>query len=231
MLSSSNFKEGRELQENGSVEVVLQDDDPTAMGIMADILHLDYDEVPNAVSMAQLWDVAQLIDKYDAAKAVKPMVKCWIQALLATADDEARQALLVVAYRVQHSEEFALVGKEMAMKNRHPMLPARGTACGIEIPTEMTHAFSECFELFMKAQLLMLSRGAWASQILCSQIRSLRGRKCPEGRGLCSLERRRPMPEALLLRREASSVHHLHSSVQELVAEKRPERARAPSCH
>jgi hypothetical protein len=66
MLESSTFVEGRELKENGFVQVKLlgQEDDPTAMIIILGIMYENNVEVPTEMDISMMEKVAVLIDKY-----------------------------------------------------------------------------------------------------------------------------------------------------------------------
>ena len=74
-----HFKEGHQLATatTNAVEIPFPEDDPVAMVILCQILHLRNEEVPNDLTINQLLHVALLVDKYDCAKPVKPSAECW----------------------------------------------------------------------------------------------------------------------------------------------------------
>lgn len=48
---------------------------------VCNIMHLEFNHVPNTLHVRQLLDFAALVDKYDVPKVIKPFVKSWILEL------------------------------------------------------------------------------------------------------------------------------------------------------
>ncbi|KAF9629993.1 hypothetical protein BFW01_g174 [Lasiodiplodia theobromae] len=57
------------------------EDDPDALALLLRIAHLKFNEVPRALSLDALYEVAVLTDKYFATSLVKPWIKQWIEPL------------------------------------------------------------------------------------------------------------------------------------------------------
>lgn len=77
MLDKYKFNEGHELRRQGKVDIPLPDDDPKAMGLVCDIIHMRTPEALHSVDPELLWEVATLIDKYDFAQAIQPWPAFW----------------------------------------------------------------------------------------------------------------------------------------------------------
>lgn len=56
----------------------LSDDDPVALAVILNAIHLQTSKVPKTVTFKQLMKLAILCDKYDCVPAVKPWVDIWI---------------------------------------------------------------------------------------------------------------------------------------------------------
>jgi hypothetical protein len=81
MLQRGNFKEGRELGTNGSVNVPLPDDNPEAFLVLLHIIHGRNRLVPRQVSMELMTRISILVDKYQMVEAVEVFSCSWIEDL------------------------------------------------------------------------------------------------------------------------------------------------------
>jgi hypothetical protein len=86
MLESSTFVEGRELKENGFVQIKLlgPEDDPTAMIIILGIMYENNVEVPTEMDISMMEKVAVLIDKYQWHALAAPHANSWYYSLLSS---------------------------------------------------------------------------------------------------------------------------------------------------
>ncbi|KXT05555.1 hypothetical protein AC578_3681 [Pseudocercospora eumusae] len=69
-----HFKEGSTLLKDSRVEIELPDDDAWAMEIIFNIMHLQNDCVESQLDVNGLEVIAQLVDKYQCATAIAPVV-------------------------------------------------------------------------------------------------------------------------------------------------------------
>jgi hypothetical protein len=81
MLQHGNFKEGRELGTNGSVNVPLPDDNPEAFLVLLHVIHGRNRLVPRQVSMELMTRISNLVDKYQMVEAVEAFSCSWIEDL------------------------------------------------------------------------------------------------------------------------------------------------------
>jgi hypothetical protein len=82
MLQPDRFLEGQKLLENKTFTVTLAEDDPSAMKILCDIVHLRNDQVPSkGMTTESLVVFATLVDKYDCAIAIHPWPMLWLADL------------------------------------------------------------------------------------------------------------------------------------------------------
>jgi hypothetical protein len=81
MLEGSTFKEGKELNMSGKVEVPLPDDEPTALEIILNIIHGRNRRVPKKVSFKTLTNIEILVDKYQMVETVEAYSDYWISCL------------------------------------------------------------------------------------------------------------------------------------------------------
>jgi len=85
ILQPDRFIEGQKLIENKSFTISLPDDDPLAMKILCDILHLRADKVPlKGMTSKSMAAFATVVDKYDCAFAIHPWPMLWLADLKLT---------------------------------------------------------------------------------------------------------------------------------------------------
>jgi hypothetical protein len=81
-MLSPRFKEGAALATAGSLELVLEDDNPTVMAAICDLLHHRCDtRQANLLKKHSklIADFAGLCDKYDLVAKMRPVVSVWIE--------------------------------------------------------------------------------------------------------------------------------------------------------
>lgn len=69
-MFSGDFLEGQKLSSNRPTEVALPEDDPDAMEILCNIIHLHNDIVPDRLEAKELLVMGQLVDKYGLRRVV-----------------------------------------------------------------------------------------------------------------------------------------------------------------
>lgn len=81
-LLSSDTVEGRRLRTKGSVVLSLPDENPDAMIILMNIIHLRSREVPRILSYTRLAQVAVIVDRREMLDAVSFHSSTWIEHLV-----------------------------------------------------------------------------------------------------------------------------------------------------
>jgi len=154
-LLSPRFREGTDLTLTGTVETPLPDDDPDAMIVICNILHLRNDEVAiSGTTVEQLLTIATWTDKYDCSRAMRHATELWIRKLTkATVDNEwvsqyscialsgrekARSAevktsnnhelhsLLAATFYFQHEPMWQHVSKAFVLESKASLGPLEG---------------------------------------------------------------------------------------------------------
>lgn len=82
MLEGGRFKEGAELSAHGAVDIHLPDDDGENLALLCRVVHFKHEYVPEKLTIGRLTVLAQLADKYDMGKAVKPTAENFMRKLL-----------------------------------------------------------------------------------------------------------------------------------------------------
>lgn len=111
------FGEDPNLTTSSPVEIPLLDDDPKAMTVLCQMLHLQNDKIPLRLCVDNIFLVGVLVDKYECAAAVKAHAQCWIGQHLGTTDMAALRALFVIAYHFQHAELFEQLGTKLILQS------------------------------------------------------------------------------------------------------------------
>ncbi|KAH7353540.1 hypothetical protein B0T11DRAFT_320519 [Plectosphaerella cucumerina] len=78
LLTSTDFKEGLDVQQGLLPEIRLEEDDPSAMTILLSILHFRNPVAYFQLSPRQIAKVAAHCDKYDCIEAMKPWSSVWL---------------------------------------------------------------------------------------------------------------------------------------------------------
>lgn len=108
MLRPGGFIEGRQLAQNGSVEVQL-DDDPAALKILLQVVHNRFKDVPKEVNLDMLTKFSTLVDKYQMLDAADVYANMWIEALSKTMPAEYSKGVmpwLSIAWVFKRPAEF-----------------------------------------------------------------------------------------------------------------------------
>lgn len=81
MLQRGKFKEGKQLDSSGKVEVPLPDDEVSAFITILDIIHSRNRRVPRQISLHMLTSITILADKYQLVEALEAYSDAWIENL------------------------------------------------------------------------------------------------------------------------------------------------------
>ena len=113
MLEGPAFREGKELEEHGFVEIELLDpeDEPTATMIILSILYGNDVQVPIELDLSMLYKIAILVDKYQWHALVAPHATLWFDRLLEPVDfsgtlDETLLMQLYIAWVFGMKDHF-----------------------------------------------------------------------------------------------------------------------------
>lgn len=88
MLRPGGFLEGRELAQNGIVDISLPDDDPDALKIILQIVHVRHRDVPQKIVMDLMLKVLILADKYQMVGCLAGYTKSWLQGIGIDPDED-----------------------------------------------------------------------------------------------------------------------------------------------
>jgi hypothetical protein len=111
------FRAGHRLQQTGSTEVNLEDDDWPAMLIILYALHLQNQHVSSAPSQAQLFEIAVLADKYDLYQALRPWHELWLNRHRSTVLGGARyEQWLFIAWVFRDSDIFKRTTRKLLLE-------------------------------------------------------------------------------------------------------------------
>ena len=99
------------------------DDNPDALLILLNAAHLRYAQVTATLEFQELYDVAVLCDKYDAAQLVQPWIKHWARHITQTSLSEVGwdrvEKSLFIAWTFGDGESFGLLSRRIIMTLQH----------------------------------------------------------------------------------------------------------------
>lgn len=113
-LLGPNFREGQTLRSEGSVAVLLDEDDPDATIILMNIVHGKTRQVPRTISFDMLVDIAMLVDKRDILEAIEPFTDIWIanqQIPLPASYSSNVMMWLMISWVFEKPQLFAKMGQ------------------------------------------------------------------------------------------------------------------------
>ncbi|KAK1982108.1 hypothetical protein LZ30DRAFT_749570 [Colletotrichum cereale] len=102
----------------GTWLVHLPDDDPDALEIVLNIIHANFPLVPATPSLAELYEIFQMANKYDMVPALKPWANAWLdvaESYAAATDGESMAALTYVAWELGQVELHRKMMKELLL--------------------------------------------------------------------------------------------------------------------
>lgn len=146
-MLAPHLQEGTQLQAQGSVEILLPDDDPDWMLMICRIAHHATSNVPGHMRhVNHILRASELCDKYDLSRLLKPRIQCWISWKIriltwsrpAHLKATEREQLLVAAYRCRHSAMFSLVGRDIIINDGDANVKRERSAWSLEISIHAT---------------------------------------------------------------------------------------------
>ena len=78
-LLGPNYKEGGRLESQSQMEIPIPDDDPEALIMLLNILHMRNDQVPDVLDCHRMVDVVNLADKYLCKDKMELAARLWIK--------------------------------------------------------------------------------------------------------------------------------------------------------
>lgn len=136
-MLSSRFEEGSNLNQHGTVEVPLREDNPEIMVLICKILHHRNDLIPEHLEVQTALGISVLSDKDDFAAALKGIAMHWLAAGLheISSSDESdkktapwhrdliRSHLLIAAYYFRLETLFERVARDLFMQECFIAMP------------------------------------------------------------------------------------------------------------
>ncbi|KAH8807980.1 hypothetical protein F5884DRAFT_350361 [Xylogone sp. PMI_703] len=135
------FKEGREFQSKGFLELPLPDDDAATFSILLDIIHHRTRKVPRKVTFNELTVITILVDKYQFQEVVEPYSEHWINRLLPKTFNYFSDDLIVwlsIFWVFGYAEQFKKVTQILERESEGDV-----TADGLPIPATILEAINK----------------------------------------------------------------------------------------
>lgn len=110
-----HFQEGQQLHATPTAGIHLPDDNPTAIMVLFNILHLA--EIPDQVSTRALVDVAKLADKYLCTEKIKFFAQAWSDRLKDKKSCWELGRLLTACYHLNFAQHFAELSSRVVMSS------------------------------------------------------------------------------------------------------------------
>ncbi|KAK8232572.1 hypothetical protein HDK77DRAFT_498648 [Phyllosticta capitalensis] len=100
------FKEAQST--SGDWEIELPEDDPAALAVLLNIVHLRFDLVPDELGFALLLQITVLTDKYDITRLIRPWATSWFQAAqdIASTTKSGYEEWLWIAWELGQKNTF-----------------------------------------------------------------------------------------------------------------------------
>lgn len=99
-------------------ELDFTEDDTKALGILFQVAHLQFEQVPVTLGYKQLVEVATLCDKFDCAKLVKPWLEVWLKGEESKSMVIGQENWLFIAWVFGRREVFETLAKRLVMEIR-----------------------------------------------------------------------------------------------------------------
>ncbi|KAF5584300.1 hypothetical protein FPANT_7903 [Fusarium pseudoanthophilum] len=137
-----NWKGGHDMrQHGGSHEVLLPDDNATAMRIICSVIHFQNDKIPETLPASDVLAVALAADKYDCLNAIQLAQKAWLREL--RLDSEDLMLLAAVAYLIRDAQAFRKITAALVLNHHGSYLALSGEATESIMPWEVLYLLEE----------------------------------------------------------------------------------------
>ena len=122
------FAEGSSLQEKGTGELHLPDDDPSALLVLMNLAHCQIRRIPRRVDLDMLTQLSILVDKYELHEITEMFTDSWFSGLKAGPPEHFTEELLSwisVSYVFRREEIFTKCTK-IAMRESEGIVESPG---------------------------------------------------------------------------------------------------------
>ncbi|KAF4439126.1 btb poz [Fusarium acutatum] len=155
-----NWKEGHDMRHHdGPLEILLPDDDATALEIICLVVHHQNDRVPQSLAAGDMLAIAVTADKYDCINALGFASNTWLRDLKVKPED--LMLLTAVAYLFRNAQAFKEVTAALVLNHNNSYLGLLGKEVESVLPWKL---LCMCFNehLIAKPNMPMnrLARGA-----------------------------------------------------------------------
>ena len=133
--SGCQFKEStdKEFERDGNQTLSFEDDDFHTMAMIARIMHLQNNHVPDKLTFKQLYQVAVLCDKYDLKECLGPWPKIWAEPYLDSNGLEGYEGWLFMSIVFGNDELFKDVTRHLILNSKASADNSLVTTKGIDV--------------------------------------------------------------------------------------------------
>lgn len=130
-MFGSKFSEGLSIHAaSKKARICLPDDDGDAFTIICNVVHYRVTEVPEALPLSCLENVAIICDKYDMTRSLMSWSRIWLRAGIESSAPEDFNKLLLIAYILDIPETFSKLSWEIII---------RQAGSSVELPELVSH--------------------------------------------------------------------------------------------
>ena len=96
--------------------VELPEDNPQAMKILLSSMHSQYEHVPTALSLTELYQVLLVCDKYDTIRMIRPWAQLWFLPHTPLAKSTGNEILMWIAWELGSENVFREVAARLCLE-------------------------------------------------------------------------------------------------------------------
>lgn len=96
--------------------VELPEDNPQAMKILLGSMHSQYEHVPTALSLTELYQVLLVCDKYDTIRMIRPWAQLWFLPHTPLAKSTGNEILMWIAWELGSENVFREVAARLCLE-------------------------------------------------------------------------------------------------------------------
>ncbi|KAF5674644.1 hypothetical protein FCIRC_7709 [Fusarium circinatum] len=142
IMLGPNWKEGHDMRHSdGPFELLLPDDDATALKIICSVIHFQNDKIPQTLPASDVLAVAIAADKYDCLNALQFASNAWLRELKVKPRD--LMLLTAAAYLFQDAQAFREITSVLVLNHEGTYLALSGEETGTILPWEVLYLLEE----------------------------------------------------------------------------------------
>ncbi|KAF5579818.1 btb poz domain-containing protein [Fusarium pseudocircinatum] len=142
VMLGPNWKEGHDMRHrNGPFELLLPDDDATALEIICSVIHFQNDRIQQTLPASDVLAVAIAADKYDCLNSLQFASEVWLRELEVKPRD--LMLLTAAAYLFQNPQAFKEHTASLVLNHHGSYLSLFGEDTGDILPWEILHLLEE----------------------------------------------------------------------------------------